>query len=268
MNPKMNVPTRGQPPKNHLIKRRIQSMRSYVLPVGMLCAWIAGPVHSALVNVSPDSVNRLISGKFSDIHFDDRFSTNAFDTQRTLLETTNATFISALEVVLGPLGVGESYRINSATLTVGSESDAYTADGAKTARVMLVSWDSDLVTWNTRATGTLWASPGLSAGTEYSAAIADTGFVDGSQTLWTGLGATVSDWLSGSVPNYGLFFPDYGTLADENQEAAAANVTWTLDATRTSAVPAPGTLFLALTGLIGATFARRSLSRFSLRHRS
>lgn len=46
-------------------------MRSHVLPVGMLCACMVGPAHSALVNVKPDSVNRVISGVYSGNHFDD-----------------------------------------------------------------------------------------------------------------------------------------------------------------------------------------------------
>ena len=79
---------------------------------------LSNVAQAATINVTPDSVNRVIAGPHANQHFAANFSTDPSNNQKTLVETTDANINAALLAQLGALGAGESYQINSATLTV------------------------------------------------------------------------------------------------------------------------------------------------------
>ena len=197
----------------------------------------------------PDYVGELVSStpdSYHAVNFSTYSNPGTNNVQRTLVEITNATFLAALENVLGALSGGEKYQINSATLTVGSVADNYATTGNAGAYRVLVPWDSSDVTWNEADAdaNVAWSAPGLAAGVDYFATSVDTGAVGTYTTVWSGLGSTVQDWLDGTDTNYGLFFPDPGGSGGVDY-TAVENVSWTLDA---SIVPAPSALVLLGTG--------------------
>lgn len=206
----------------------------------------AATTQADTVTVTPDGVSRLLSGAEADLTHTDFFSTHDSLTQKTLVATTNANFLTELQNVLGSLGTGESYQVNSATLTVGATADDYTTIGGARAHVVIVPWTSAAVTWNNFNGGGV-------AGVDYNAAAADTGTVASPTTTWSGLASTVQDWLDGAVTNNGLFFPDTGEFS-LTEVTATENVSWTLDAQIVSApaptVPEPSTFCLAAFGLV------------------
>jgi len=154
------------------------------------------------------SVNR-ISAASPDISSSYLFSTHPG--QKTLLETTTATFIAALEA--SELRRGP-YEITSATFTVGDPGDDYVTNGDAGAHVVKVTWDSSDPTWNDADAdlNVTWDAPGLTAGVDYETIEADTGIPHADSekrnTLWSGLASTVQAWLDGTVDNNGLVFPD------------------------------------------------------------
>ncbi len=198
---------------------------------------------AAIVTVNPDLVQRIISGGGGDSAY---FSTyiSQYQTQRTLLSTTNATFNAALESELGALGAGQAYQINSAIFTAGVSSDDYT--GNTGAFAMKVDWDNT-ATWNESSTGNNWSAAGLVAGTDYeSTAAADAVAATSYSRTWD-LTTEVQDWLSGAdATNYGLFFAENGAGASNYTEPA--NVQWTIDA-QIVAVPEPSA-YAAIAGFL------------------
>ena len=202
-----------------------------------IIAGTGGVVEATPFTVAPDAVNRLIGGGFSSTHFDDFFSTHSSSIQKTLLETTNSTFLAALNSNIGPISAGESYRINSAVLEVGSLSDGYATSGAAGVYEVLVSYNSATVTWNTFNSGGV-------AGIDYKVTSSATGMVGSSITTWT-LTSMVQDWIDGSTINHGLYFADVGTL-NFPEFTNKANVVWKIDATT---VPEPSTFALLGLGL-------------------
>jgi hypothetical protein len=219
-------------------------MKQGILAV-VLCVFLAAPAAADIVTLSPDAVNRIIGTNWANMHWTDYFSTSGHGPQRTLVYTSAASLLSALNATLGPLGPGQYYQINSAVLRAGVDSDDYATEGAARAFEVLVPYDTSTVTWNSFNGG------GVS-GVDYSSTPAATGVVTGSSTRWT-LTSLVQDWVGGAT-NYGLFFPDNAPpqpsntpdMADEYTRTLAGHVEWTLDAT---VVPVPGAVLLGLLGL-------------------
>ena len=213
--------------------------------IAVVCAFVAVPVRADMVNLNPDAVNRIIGTNWADMHWTDYFSTSGHGPQRTLVATNTASFLSALNSALGPLGAGQYYQINSAILRAGVDSDDYATEGAAGAYEVLVPYNTSTVTWNTFGGG------GVS-GVQYALTPGATGVVLGNSTSWN-LTTLVQDWAGGAT-NYGLFFPDNAPvqptntpdMADEYTRTLAGHVQWTMDAT---IVPVPGAVLLGILGL-------------------
>jgi len=219
-------------------------MKGFAVVVA-LCAVVAAPATADMVTFSPDAVNRIIGTDWANMHWTDFFSTSGHGPQRTLVATSTATFVSQLNTLLGPLGAGEYYLINSATLRAGVASDNYATEGAAGAYEVLVPYNTATVTWNTFNAGGV-------AGVDYELLPAATGVVAAPTTTWT-LTGLVQSWVNGAT-NYGLFFPDNAPpqptdtpdMADEYTTTGAGHVLWTVDAT---VVPVPGAVLLGILGL-------------------
>ncbi len=233
----------------------MKNLQRYGIMVGM-CAICLGwsSARAAIISLTNDHVNEIVA-LLPDDNFDNSFNFttyhNAPNIQRTLVLLSNASLLNALQTALGP---SASYHINSATLTVGSDTDPYAPTVTVAGHLVLQSYDPTQVTWNSRQTGTPWAAGGLSDGVDYVSVAATTGSPTPShpttETDFTGLGPVVQNWLDNATPNFGLLF-----LAPAGGDYTGyQNVVWTLDA-----VPEPGTaMLLAIGGLL--LFRRRAAS--------
>jgi hypothetical protein len=211
---------------------------------------------AALVTLSPDDVAVLVGGfGLEDSNqLSTNFSTHGAGTQRTVVGTSNASLIAALQGALGPSG---SYQILSAKLTVGSDADDYAPGVTVTGHVLQVSYFPNQVTWNSRSTGTLWAAPGAQSGTDYASVAATTATPTAGHTSterdFAGLESVVQNWIDSATPNNGLIFltPSVETL--NNDFTAYTNVVWTIDAI----VPEPTSMALFALGTLGLLRVRR-----------
>ena len=220
---------------------------------------VAGQVHATIVTLSSDHLDVMIGPgagpSFPDSTSEDvNFSTHGFGPQETLVLLSNPSLLAALQTALGP-DQGRGYKINSATLTVGSRADDYAPSaGTVTGHLVLQSYNPAQVTWNSRSTGTPWTTPGMLAGTDYASANATTatptpGHIS-TERDFSGLAPVLQGWLNNTIPDFGLVFvnDDYPHAASTSDFTAYQNVVWTLDA---SIVPEPSTVMLiGLGGLL------------------
>ena len=171
------------------------------LLVAVLGAFTAVTASADMVNLSPDAVNRIVY-LYPTTHYNDLFSTynGGGYPQRTLVATSTASFVAALSSVLGPLGADQQYQINSAMLKVGASIDDYATVGLAEAYEVIVSYDTNTVTWSSFGNGG-------AAGVQYALTPAATGIVSAPSTSWN-LTSVVQGWVNGAANN-GLFFPDY-----------------------------------------------------------
>ena len=218
-------------------------------------------VKAGILTLSPDSLSVLIGplpgSSFPDTNFiDTNFSTHADGPQETVVATSNASLLAALQSALGP---APGYVINSARLTVGSDADDYSPGGMVNGYVLLESYVPNQVTYNSRATGTPWSAPGALAGTDYDATAATTatptpGHLT-TETDFDGLGPVVQNWLDNPSQNLGLIFLNttFGDTAADFTDWH--NVVWTIDAT---ALPEPASMTLLAGGAMLLLRRRRA----------
>ncbi len=207
---------------------------------------------AATVIVVPDSTNRITVVDADPTRADTVFTnfstwqsnSGTGNTQRTMQITSTATFIAALEAELGPLGAGESYQINSATLTVGDATDDYT--DIATAHHLLVTYNPATVTWNTFNNGGV-------AGIEYAGSPLATSVAGTNSATWD-LTSVVQGWIDGGT-NEGLYFKSVGNTTGTSTFTTVTG-TWTLDA---EIVPEPG--IAGLTGMAGMLLLLRRRRR-------
>jgi len=224
--------------------------------ITLIFAFVAVPVKADIVTLAPDAVNRIIGTNWANMHWTDYFSTSGHGPQRTLVATSTASILSSLNSALGPLGAGQYYQVNTATLRAGVVNDDYATQGAAGAYEVLGSYNTSTVTWNSFGGGGV-------AGVEYAATPAATGVIGSYSTNWE-LTTVVQSWIGGST-NYGLFFPDNAPqqltntldMADEYTRTSAGHVQWTLDA---EVVPVPGAVLLGMLGLsvVGVKLRKRA----------
>lgn len=228
----------------------------------LVMAAVARRGEATPVTVIPDSTNRILAvtatpALADTVNLNTLFSTwlsaGGANTQRTLQTTSVATFNAALELELGALGPGQSYQINSATLTAGDATNNYI--GNATAHQVLVTYDPNTVTWNTFNGGGV-------AGVQYNATAAATSVPGVNSATWD-LTSIVQDWLSAtpSTAINSLFFASTVVETGADTFTDYNRVSWTLDAV---VVPEPGSLALVgITmgiGIIALTKRRRSKS--------
>lgn len=249
------------------------------LIIGMAAlATMALSAQADTVTLGADNINRITDYDTgpADSNYQGTFGTWNDATGRnwqTLLNTESSTFTTALEGVLGTLGAGESYQINSATLVVGSTSansrgDTYNSTGIQ-AYVVDTAYNTANVTFNDSDTDTAadWVGGKFSAGgadftsSNYSGSnlilsgvFTETGDAGGDVTGYTTFtfsNTVVQSWLTSSQD---LVF-NGGGVTHWNSETGEANVSWVLDAT---VVPEPSTYAL-LGGLLalGHVMVRR-----------
>ena len=224
-----------------------------------ISALSAGNASATTISLtSPDSVNRIIEFNgppFGDLRdtvfttFFSTFSNGTTNVQSSIVGTSNSSLLNALATTLGALGSGQSYVINSASLTVGSLSDNYTV--ASSAHRFLANWDTASLTWNNCGT-----APGCVAGTDYMNPASAIGVVDGvtQSTSWD-LTADVATALDGGS-DLDFFFPavlgtGFATFT------LASNVSWQIDASIETDVLEPSTLSVLAFGLAGFGYMRR-----------
>ena len=187
--------------------------------------FLSDPAQAAPVTVTPDSTKRITVVDADPTRANTvftNFSTWQTDsatknTQRTMQITSTATFIAALEAELGPLGAGESYQINSATLTVGDATDDYT--DIATAHHLLVTYNPATVTWNT-------FNNGGAAGVDYAGSPLATSVAGTNSATWD-LTSVVQGWIDGGT-NMGLYFKSAGNTNGTSTFTTVTG-TWILD---------------------------------------